>query len=122
MSVNSPTTKKRKTNGDRATVPDGGGCSHLTSGLGHGTAPTASSSTCGGENLTQKLDAMMQMMSRMEERQLANMNSLGRQCEKLEAKCSKLEHMLEAKTNSIKDHVDCKIDSLVRHKEYNNCW
>ncbi len=107
---NSP-TKKRKTNGDRATVPDGGGDSHLTSGLGRGTAPTAS--TCGGENLTQKMDAMMQMMSRMEERQLANMSSLERQCENLQAECNSLKNMV----GSLKELVDCKFD---KQNEYNS--
>jgi hypothetical protein len=38
-------------------------------------------------------------------------------CEKLEAKCNKLEHMLETKTNSIKEHVDSKFD---RQHEYNS--
>jgi hypothetical protein len=111
----SPNTKKRKANDGRATVPnDGGGGGLFSSLLSYfsgrrdATRPTASS-TCGGENLTQKMDAMMQMMIRMEER-----------CCRLEAECSSLKAMLDTKTNAVKEHVDCKIDSLVRHHEYNN--
>jgi hypothetical protein len=124
MSNDSPTTKKRKANDGQATVPDsnhhsGGFLSSLlgyfSSGQRDDTPPTAST-TCGGENLTQKMDAMMQMMSRMEKRQLASMGSLERRCENLEDKCSSLEHMLETKM----EHVDSKFDSLVRHHEYNS--
>ncbi|KAL7457968.1 hypothetical protein ACHAWC_009979, partial [Mediolabrus comicus] len=98
---NSPTTKKRKANDGR--VPNDGGSGLFSSWLGYftgrrddGTSPTASS-TCGGENLTQKIDMMMQMMSRMEER-----------CCRLETECSSLKNALEMKTNSIKEHVDSK--------------
>jgi hypothetical protein len=81
---NSPMTKKRKANDGRATVPDNSSHSggFLSSWLGYFSSgrrddtPTASSPTCGGENLTQKMDTMMQMMSRMEER-----------CCRLETKC-----------------------------------
>jgi hypothetical protein len=58
--------------------------------------------TCGGENLTQKMDAMMQMMSRMEEK-----------CSRLETECSSLKSML----GSLKDHVDSKFD---KQNEYNS--
>ena len=95
----------------------GGGGGGLTSrlGRGEGTSSTAQT-TCGGENLTHKMDAMMQIMLRMEERQLTTES----RCERLESKCNKLEHMLEIKTNSMKEHVDSKFDSLVRHHEYNS--
>ncbi|KAL7457963.1 hypothetical protein ACHAWC_009974 [Mediolabrus comicus] len=123
MSDNSPTMKKRKANDGRATVPgnssshSGGGGGEITSRLGRDdqTTPTAST-TCGSsENLTQKMDAMMQMMSRMEEK-LTAVSSLESRCERLEAKCSVLERMLEMKTNSIKEHVDSKFD---KQNKYN---
>ena len=127
MSDNSPTTKKRKANDGRATVPDGGSGGLFSSWLGYfsagrrdDTPPTAQSTTCGGsENLTQKMDAMMQMMSRMEERQLANMRAVGsleRRCENLEAECSSLKDMLKTKM----EQDDSKFDSLVRHHLFNN--
>ncbi len=121
MKDSSPSTKKRKANDGRATVShhDGGGggglfsswLSYFSGRSGDGTSPTAQS-TCGGENLTQKLDAMMQMMSRMEEK-LTTVSSLERRCENLEAECSSLKTML----GSLKDHVDSKFD---KQNEYNN--
>jgi hypothetical protein len=113
MSDSGPNTmKKRKANDGRATVPHDGGGGFLSSWLGYfssgrrdGTTPTASSSTCGGENLTQKMDAMMQIMIRMEERQLATES----RCERLESKCSVLEHLLG-------DMKECQL----RQFEYNN--
>jgi Leucine-rich repeat (LRR) protein len=110
MSDNSPTTKKRKANDGRATVPDsnhsGGG--FLSSWLGYfssGRRDDNASTTCGSsENLTQKMDAMMQMMSRMEER-----------CSRLETECKSLKTMLKGKM----EQDDCKFDSLAKHHEYN---
>jgi BMFP domain-containing protein YqiC len=125
MSDNSPTMKKRKANDGRATVPgshhSGGGflsswLGYFSSGQRDNTPPTAST-TCGGENLTQ-MDRMENMMLKMEEK-LTTMSSLESRCANLEAKCNKLEHMLETKTSSMKEHVDSKISSLVRHHEYN---
>ena len=122
MSNDSPTTKKRKANDGRATTVShnvGGGL--FSSWLGYfsgrrdDTTPTASS-TCDGENLTQKIDTMMQIMSSMEKK-LTTVSSLESRCANLEAKCSKLEYMLETKTNSIKEHVDCKFD---KQNEYNS--
>ena len=120
MSDSSPTTKKRKTNFCGATVPDSshnGGSSRLTSRLGHEETTRKAQSTCGGEKLTQKLDAMMQMMSRMEERCCrleAECNSLKTM---LDIKTQKIENMLEINTNSIKEHVDSK---FVKQHEYNS--
>ena len=116
MSNDSPTKKKRKANDGRATVPgsSNGGGGLFSSWLGYFSGrrdeitPTASSATCGGENLTQKIDRMEKMMIRMEERQLATVSNLFRieerqlmavgslesRCERLESKCSVLEHML----------------------------
>ena len=114
MSDDSPTTKKRKANDGRATVPDGGGGGFLPSLFGYfsGRRDATMPTTCGGENLTQKMDAMMQMMSRMEEK-LTTVSSLERRCENLEAKCSKLENAL----GDMKEHIGSKID---RQHEYNN--
>ena len=117
----SPTTKKRKANDGRATtVPNGGGGGLFSSWLGYFTGrrddtTLNASTTHGGENLTQ-MDRMENMMSRMEEK-LTAVGSLERRCENLEAKCSSLKTMLEMKTNSIKEHVDCKFD---KQNEYNS--
>jgi hypothetical protein len=122
---NSPTTKKRKANDGRATVVphhDSSGVGGLfsswlgyfASGRRDGTRPTASStSSFGGENLTHKMDAMMQMMSRMEERQLETVSGLERRCENLQAECTALKTMV----GSLKDHVDSKFD---KQNEYNS--
>ena len=55
-------------------------------------------------------------MLKMEEK-LTAMSSLESRCANLEAKCNKLEHMLEMKTNSIKEHVDSK---FVKQHEFNS--
>ena len=116
QSDSSPTTKTGEANDGRATVPDsahsGGGGGGLTSRLGHVTRPTASTTICGGENLTQKMDAMMQMMSRMEEK----LTTVERRCKNLEADCSSLHDILFSKIK----RDDSNIVSLVRHHEYNN--
>jgi hypothetical protein len=119
MSSDSP-TKKRKANDGRAMVPNGGGGvgGLFSSWLGYftgrrdGITPNASSTTCGGENLTQ-MDTVVQIMRRMEERQLASMSSLERRCENLEAECCSLKNML----GSLKEHVDSKFD---KQNEYNS--
>ncbi len=110
MSNLRPTTKKRKANDGQATVPDGGGGGFLSSLLGYfsGRRDDNAQPTCGGENQTQKMDAMMQMMGRMEEK-LATVSSLERRCENLEA-------MLKTKM----EQDESKFDSLVRHHEYNS--
>ncbi len=88
----SPTTKKRKANDGRATVPDssngGGGLFSSLMGYFSGRRDdNAQTTTCGGgENLTQKIDTMMQMMIRMEEK-----------CCRLEAKYNSLENSLGRK-------------------------
>src|SRR6056300_1488833 len=117
-------TKKRKANDGRATVTDSshrtGGGGFLSSWLSYfygrrdDTTPTAST-TCGGENLTHKMDRMEKIMIRMEEK-LTTVSSLERRCENLEDKCSSLEHMLKTKI----EQDDCKFDSLVKQHEYNN--
>ena len=116
MSNDSP-TKKRKADDGRATVPDSshsGGGGFLSSWLGyfygrrHDTTPT----TCGGENLTHKMDRMEKIMIRMEEK----LTTVERRCENLEADCSSLHDILFSKIK----RDDSNIDSLVRHHEYNN--
>ncbi len=113
-------TKKRKANDGRATVTDSshsGGGGFLSSWLGYftGRRHDTTSTTCGGENLTHKMDRMEKIMVRMEEK-LTTVSSLERRCEKLEDKCSSLEHMLKTKI----EQDDCKFDSLVKQHEYNN--
>ncbi len=116
MSDSRPTTKKRKANDGRATVPDSSnGCGGLFSSLlGYFSGrrdDNAQPTSCGGENLTQmdRMENMMQMMIRMEEKQLATVGSLERRCANLEAECSSLRTMLKT-----------KIEQDVRHHEYNN--
>ena len=112
MSDNSPTKKKRKANDGRATVPDSsshstGGGGLFSSWLGYFSGrrdEITQTTTSDGENLSQKMDAMMQIMIRMEEK-----------CSRLETKCSKLEHILETKM----EQDESKFDSLAKHHEYN---
>ncbi|KAL7454337.1 hypothetical protein ACHAWC_006938 [Mediolabrus comicus] len=87
----------------------------------------------GSENLSQKMDRMMQIMMGMKEK-LDNISSLERRCEHLEAKCSTLENILENNTQSMKEHVDskitkineatdslhAKIDQIIKRQEYND--
>src|SRR5210317_2612603 len=95
----SGTTKKRKANDGRATPSDdthdvqsnGGGCDDHQS-------PSARS--CGG-NLSQQMDAMMQIMLRMEEK-----------CNRLEAKCDSLENIVKEQVESL--HM--KIDGTVKQQ------
>jgi hypothetical protein len=104
-----PTTKKRKANDGRATtVSHSGGGGLFSSLLGYfcWRRDEITPTTCGGENLTQKkLDAMMQMMSRMEEK-----------CSRLETECTALKTMLGSLKEHV-DHVDSKFD---KQNEYNN--
>ncbi len=75
------------------------------SGRRHDTTRPTAASTCGGGENTQKIDMMMQMMIRMEQR-----------CCRLEAECSSLKSMMETKM----EQDDSKFDSLVRHHLFNN--
>eukprot|EP00984_Skeletonema_dohrnii_P016039 scaffold7037_cov76-Skeletonema_dohrnii-CCMP3373.AAC.1 len=114
-------TKKRKASDCRATT-DGthdvntrntndGGFLHNISRQRN----DASSSSCDVNNSSQ-LDRMEVMMMRMEEK-LATVSSLESRCETLEAKCSSLENILESTSQSTKEHIDRKFDSLYLHLE-----
>ena len=66
----------------------------------------------------QSLSQMNKLMVGIEEK-LAAVSSLESRCERLEAKCSSLENMLETTSQSTKEHIDRKFDSLYLHLEQN---
>jgi len=115
-------TKKRKANDSRATTDgthddvkirntnDGG---FLSSFPGQ---RDGASSASRDENNTSQLDRMEQIMMRVEEK-LATVNNLESRCEQLEAKCSSLQNMSESTSQSTKEHIDRKFDSLYLHLE-----
>eukprot|EP00984_Skeletonema_dohrnii_P006161 scaffold2199_cov120-Skeletonema_dohrnii-CCMP3373.AAC.2 len=118
--------KKRKANDGRATADgthdvdtgntnDGGG--FLSSWFGYFSGQREGASSLGPsptENNTSQLDRMEQIMMRMEEK-LATVSSLESRCETLEAKCSSLENMLKSTSQSTKQHIDEKYNSLCLH-------
>ena len=62
-------------------------------------------------NIMAKLDRMEQLMLTLVEKQ-ATVSSLESRCEQLEKKCSALENKLESSSQSLKDHIDRKLDSM----------
>ena len=116
-------TKKRKANDDRATTDDthdvmNGTGNNNDGGFLHNISRQrndASSASC-DENNRSQLDRMEVIMMRMEEK-LATVSSLESRCEQLEAKCSSLENLLESTSQSAKEHIDRKFDSLYLHLE-----
>jgi len=124
---NSSPKKKRKANDGRATT-DGGahdvdsdsnndGGSFISSWFGYflGRGDAASSGPPNNEQfIHQSLSQMNKLMMGIEEK-LAAVSSLESRCERLEAKCSSLENMLETTSQSTKEHIDRKFDSLYLH-------
>eukprot|EP00984_Skeletonema_dohrnii_P004013 scaffold1377_cov125-Skeletonema_dohrnii-CCMP3373.AAC.1 len=120
---NSSSMKKRKANDGRATADgthdvhrgntyDGGG--FLSSWFGYFSGQRDGASSLGPsptEDNTSQLDRMEVIMMRMEEK-LATVES---RCETLEAKCSSLENLLESTSQSTKEHIDEKKNSLCLH-------
>ena len=115
--------KRRKANDGRAAEP-GAQQQHVNTNNNNYT------NDGGSENLSQKMDRMMQIMMEMKEK-LDNINSLERRCEQLEMKCSILENILENNMQSMKEHVDSKIneatdslhvkiDQTIKRQEYND--
>ena len=88
MSSGSSSTKKRKASNTHHDVENSG----------------SSAQSC-GTNLSQQMDAMMQIMLRMEEK-----------CNRLEAKCNSLENIVKEQA----DLLDVKIDKKFKQHEYND--
>eukprot|EP00984_Skeletonema_dohrnii_P022837 scaffold11933_cov117-Skeletonema_dohrnii-CCMP3373.AAC.9 len=150
--MNDNNSKKRKANDGRATTDgthdvitsntnDGGGFLSSWFGYFSGQRDGASSGPSRDENNTSsQLDRMEQIMMRMEEK-LATVSSLESQYERLEAKCSSLENMLNSTSNkidcshlhleqkccnSLENKLDTKVDTmqvtlerLLKRHEYN---
>ena len=103
MSSSSP-SKKRKANDGRGATTASDDTNHvsgtLSSWLGYyfsgrrGKLSAPPPASC-NDNLSQKMDRMEQIMLRMEEK-----------CNRLEEKCNSLE-------NSLKEHVDSKVDDAI---------
>jgi hypothetical protein len=102
MSGISP-TKKRKANDGRATASDDTSHDVETNG-GDCDEKSPPTQSCYG-NLSQQMDAMMQIMLRMEEK-----------CNRLEAKCNSLENIVKEQVESL----DAKIDKKFKQHEYND--
>ncbi len=113
--------KRRKANDGRAAEP--GAQQHVNTNNNN-------TNDGGSENLSQKMDRMMQIVMGMKEK-LDNISSLERRCEQLEVKCSTLENILENNMQSMKEHVDSKIneatdslhvkiDQTIKRQEYND--
>jgi len=122
MMSNVSSSKKRKANDGRATVPDGAhdvisntndGGGFFSSWFGYFSGQRVDAASSGPShevNNTSQLDRMEVMMMRMEEK-LATVSCLESRCEQLEAKCSSLETMLESTSQSTKEHIDRKLES-----------
>eukprot|EP00985_Skeletonema_marinoi_P001470 scaffold581_cov127-Skeletonema_marinoi.AAC.21 len=117
-------TKKRKASDGRATT-DGthhdvntgntndGGFPHIS---GQRNDDTSSGPPSNEQFIHQSLSQMNKIMMRVEEK-LATVSNLESRCEQLEAKCSSLENMLATTSQSTKEHIDRKFDSLYLHLE-----
>ena len=69
-----------------------------------------------GDNLSQKMDKMMQIMEGMQEKLI----SVESRCEQLEVKCNSVENKLTAHVDSKMDSLHAKIDKTMKHQEYND--
>ena len=73
-------------------------------------------STKNNNDLSQKMDTMMQIMMGMQEKLI----SVESRCEQLEAKCSSLESKLTAQVDTKMDSLHAKMDKTIKHQEYND--
>ncbi|KAK1739049.1 leucine-rich repeat protein [Skeletonema marinoi] len=123
--------KKRKANDGRVTADgthdvdtsnnnDGDGFLSSWFGYFSGQRGGALSGSPNNDHFAQqslsKMDRMEQIMMRVEEK-LATVSSLESRCEQLEAQCSSLENLLVSTSQSTKEHIDRKYDSLYLHLE-----